>query len=97
MTDQQVEPLTAAQERQWRADIESDRWGSRPRWSSQSVASLFATLNAARSEPSVEAQRSIRVIDTALGQAAMLRTETAHINVKDLREARAILAHLGDR
>lgn len=41
-------PLTAEQEAHWREDIAADRWGATPRWSSQSVASLFATLDAAR-------------------------------------------------
>jgi hypothetical protein len=51
VTDPQAAPrtLTDEQERHWRADIEADRWGSKPRWSSQSVAALFATLDEARS------------------------------------------------
>jgi hypothetical protein len=41
-------PLTPEQERGWRESIAENQWGSTPRWSSQSVAALLATLDATR-------------------------------------------------
>lgn len=46
--ESRARPLTPSQEAHWRDDLAADRWGSTPRWSSQSVAALIATLDEAR-------------------------------------------------